>query len=157
MNDCRMRPALAAVLAVLLLAACSKELSVEQHIIGNLRAMEEAAEQGEHFDFMAYVSTSFTGQYASMDRRAFHRFMIFQINQNRRLQAQFFPIHVTELSAGQASAQFNLLVTGGSGFLPENGQFFAVKTHWQLQGDDWLLSEADWEVAQLPEALPARK
>jgi hypothetical protein len=152
-----MRPVLAAVFAVLLLTACSKELSVEQHIIANLRAMEEAAEQGEHFDFMAYVSASFTGQYASMDRRAFHRFMIFQINQNRRLHAQFFPIHVTELTTDQASAQFNLLVTGGSGLLPESGQFFAVKTHWQLQGGDWLLSEADWEVAQLPEASPARK
>ncbi len=152
-----MRPVLAVAFAVLLLAACGKELSVEQHIIGNLRAMEEAAEQGEHFDFMDYVSESFTGQYASMDRRAFHRFMIFQINQNRRLHAQFFPIYVTELTAGQALAQFNLLVTGGAGFLPESGQFFDVKTRWQLQGDDWLLSEADWEVAQLPEASPARK
>ncbi len=146
-----MRLALIAALAVLLLAACSEDLSVEQHVITNLRAMEEAAEQGEHFDFMAYVSESFAGQYASMDRRAFHRFMIFQISQNRRLHAQFFPIRVLELSEGQASAHFKLLVTGGSGLLPESGQLFDVKTRWLLEGGDWLLSEADWETARLPD------
>ncbi len=146
-----MRLALIAALAVLLLAACSEDLSVEQHVITNLRAMEEAAEQGEHFDFMAYVSESFAGQYASMDRRAFRRFMIFQISQNRRLHAQFFPIRVLELSEGQASAHFKLLVTGGSGLLPESGQLFDVKTRWLLEGGDWLLSEADWETARLPD------
>lgn len=143
--------ALAVALAVLLLPACSKELSVEQHIISRLRAMEEAAEQGEHFEFMAYVAESFAGQYGSMDRRAFHRFMIFQINQKRRLHAQFFPIRVQEQTEDLASAQFNLLVTGGAGLLPDSGQLFAVKTHWQLQSGEWLLTEADWEAAQLPE------
>ena len=96
-----MRLVLAAALSVFLLAACKENLSVEQHIIANLRAMEEAAEQGEHFEFMAYVSESFSGQYASMDRRAFHRFMIFQLNQKRRLHAQFFPIRVQEVSEQQ--------------------------------------------------------
>jgi len=146
-----MRLVLAAALSVLLLAACKENLSVEQHIIANLRAMEEAAEQGEHFEFMAYVSESFSGQYASMDRRSFHRFMIFQLNQKRRLHAQFFPIRVQEVSEQQASAQFGLLVTGGNGLLPDSGQFFNVKTNWVLEDGDWLLSTADWEVARLPD------
>jgi len=146
-----MRFVLAAALSVLLLAACKENLSVEQHIIANLRAMEDAAEQGEHFEFMAYVSESFSGQYASMDRRAFHRFMIFQLNQKRRLHAQFFPIRVQEVSEQQALAQFGLLVTGGNGLLPESGQFFNVKTNWVLEDGDWLLNTADWEVARLPD------
>jgi len=146
-----MRLVLAAALSVLLLAACKENLSVEQHIIANLRAMEDAAEQGEHFEFMAYVSESFSGQYASMDRRAFHRFMIFQLNQKRRLHAQFFPIRVQEVSEQQALAQFGLLVTGGNGLLPESGQFFNVKTNWVLEDGDWLLNTADWEVARLPD------
>ena len=50
-----------------------------------------AAEEGQHLEFMTYVADSFGAQQGSMDRREFHRFMIFQINQNRRLQAQFFP------------------------------------------------------------------
>ena len=146
-----MRIARCIALAGLLLAACSENLSVEQQIIATLRIMEEAAEQGEHFDFMDHVSDSFGGQQGSMDRRAFHRFMIFQINQNRRLQAQFFPIHVQDTGDDRASAHFRLLVTGGAGFLPERGQFFEVETHWQLDGGDWMLIRADWEPVQLPE------
>ena len=142
---------MAGVLFVLLLAACNEDLSVEQHIIANLRAMETAAEQGEHLEFMAYVADSFQGQYGSMDRRAFHRFMIFQINQNRRLHAQFFPIHVQETEPAQAQAQFNLLVTGGGGLLPENGQLFTVETQWLLTDENWELSGADWEAARIPE------
>jgi len=152
-----MRLALVAALSVFLLAACSKKLSVEQQVIANLRAMETAAEQGEHFDFMEYVAESFTAQYASMDRRGFHRFMIFQINQNRRLYAQFFPIRVQEISATQASAGFNLLVTGGAGLLPETGQLFEVKTTWQLEDGEWLLSSADWEIAQLPDVAKVKQ
>ncbi len=152
-----MRLALSAVLAALLLTACGEKLSVEQQIIATLQAMEEAAEQGEHFEFMAYVADSFGGQYGSMDRREFHRFMIFQINQNRRLHAQFFPIYVQETDKNQASAHFKLLVTGGAGLLPESGRLFEVETQWLLDGSDWLLEKADWEAVQLPDIPSGKK
>ncbi len=116
-----------------------------------LRSMEDAAEAGEHFEFMDHVADSFDGQQGSMDRREFHRFMVFQINQNRRLYAQFFPIHVRELDTDKAFAQFRLLVTGGGSLLPDRGQLFEVETHWVRDGSDWLLEKADWEAVQLPE------
>ena len=145
------------ILSGLLLNACGKQFSVEQHIIANLEHMEAAAEDGRHLDFMGYVAKNFGGQYGSMDRREFHRFMIFQINENRRLHATFFPILVrqdpqdngNEISA--ASAQFRLLVTGGGGLLPERGQLFEVKTNWILESGDWLLLSADWETVRMPE------
>jgi len=146
-----MRLVLSVVLASLLLTACSEKLSVEQHIIATLQLMEEAAEQGEHFEFMGYVADSFGGQYGSMDRREFHRFMIFQINQNRRLHAQFFPIYVQEIDKNQASAHFKLLVTGGAGLLPESGRLFEVETQWLRDGSEWMLDKADWEAVQLPD------
>jgi len=135
----------------LLLTACGEKLSVEQQVIATLRNMEYAAEEGQHLEFMGYVSDSFSGQQGSMDRREFHRFMIFQINQNRRLQAQFFPIYVRESGADMASAHFKLLVTGGAGLLPERGQLFEVETQWQRDGGDWLLHGADWQPVQLPD------
>jgi len=144
------------VLASLLLVACTEHLSVEQQIIATLQVMEEAAEQGQHLDFIGHVAGSFSGQQGSMDRRAFHRFMIFQINQNRRLHAQFFPIYVKESGEEKASAHFRLLVTGGAGLLPESGQLFDVETDWILDGDDWLLEKAAWQVVQLPDELPGR-
>ena len=146
-----MRLATSLVIAVLLLAACSDELTVEQQVIATLRNMEYAAEEGQHLEFMTYVADSFGAQQGSMDRREFHRFMIFQINQNRRLQAQFFPIFVTETDENTASAHFRILVTGGAGLLPESGQLFEVETSWLRDGGDWDLTEADWEPVYLPD------
>ncbi len=146
-----MRFALSIAFAILILAACGKSLSVEQQIIASLKAMEDAAEKGEHFEFMGHVADSFEGQYGSMDRREFHRFMIFQMSQNRRLYMQFFPIHVQETGPGQAAAQFNLLVTGGAGLLPDSGQLFEVETQWLLEANDWTLQKADWNAVRLPE------
>jgi len=144
-----MRWAFAVVLSALLLTGCREEPSVEQQVIASLEHMEQSAEEGRHLEFMSYVAEDFSGQYGGMDRREFHRFMIFQMNENRRLHAQLFPIHVKETGEGQASAHFNILVTGGGGLLPDRGQLFEVETDWSRDGNDWLLSKADWEPVDL--------
>ncbi len=151
-----MRIMIGVVLAVLLLAGCSEELSVEQQVIATLENMEQSAEEGKHFDFIGYVADDFSGQSGFMDRREFHRFMLLQMNENRRLRAQFFPIHVQENGQAGASAQFNVLITGGGGLLPERGQLFAVETDWIRDGGDWLLSKADWEPVDLPQPPAGR-
>jgi len=132
------------------LVSCGEKLTVEQQVIATLRNMESAAEEGRHLDFMENIADDFSAQQGSMGRLEFHRFMIFQINQHRRLQAQFFPIYVTETGEDSASAHFKLLVTGGAGLLPDSGQLFEVETEWERDGGDWLLSGADWEPVQLP-------
>jgi hypothetical protein len=137
------------MLILLLAAGCSEKLSVEQQIIATIRNMETAAEDGEHLEFMGFISKSFTAQQGSMNRSEFHRFMIFQINQNRRLQAQIFPIYVQETGVDRAAANFRILVTGGAGLLPERGQLYEVETHWLSDGSDWELEKADWVVASL--------
>ena len=158
-----MRFVLSTILTVGLLAACSEKLTVEQQIIATLRNMEYAAEEGQHLSFMGHVAETFAGRQGSMDRREFHRFMIFQMNENRRLHATFFPIHVREDSQkieneidgtsgrARASARFRLLVTGGGGLLPDRGQLFEVNTNWILENGDWLLLSADWEPVRMPE------
>ena len=146
-----MRTTISVFLTVLLLTACAEELSIDQQIIASLRKMEIAAEAGEHFEFISYVADSFSGQQGTMDRREFHRFMIFQINKNRRLQAQFFPIYVKETGEDMASAHFRILVTGGGGLLPDRGQLFDVETHWLRDGSDWNLDKADWKTVRLPD------
>jgi hypothetical protein len=146
-----MKAVFSLALALLLVAACGEKLTVEQQVIATLRNMEAAAEDGRHLDFIENISDSFSSQQGSMDRREFHRFMIFQINQHRRLQAQFFPIYVSETGKNTASAHFKLLVTGGAGLLPESGQLFEVETAWLRSGGDWLLNSADWEPVRLPD------
>lgn len=141
--------ALTVILTGMLLTACGEELSVEQQVIATLESMEQSAEEGRHLDFMSHVADDFSGQYGGMDRRGFHRFMIFQMSENRRLQAQLFPIRVRENNNAGASASFKILVTGGAGLLPDRGQLFAVKTDWVRDGSDWLLSVAEWEPVDL--------
>lgn len=150
-----MRPWLLATLCGSLLAGCGAELTVEQQVIATIRNMEVAAEDGEHFEFMTFVAETLQAQNGSMDRNAFHRFMIFQINQHRRLQAKFFPIHVRELGEGRASANFHVVVTGGGGLLPDSGQVYQVETGWIRDGDDWLLEQAEWQPARLPDVPSA--
>lgn len=152
-----MRLVLSAILVFGLLAGCGKELTVEQQVIATILNMEYAAEEGQHLEFMAYIADTFEGQQGTMDRREFHRFMVFQINQNRRLQAQLFPINVRETSEQGATANFKVLVTGGAGLLPDSGQFFEVETLWVRDGGDWLLNGADWEAVRLPDSLPGTK
>ena len=152
-----MRLALNAVLLVGLLLACSEELTVEQQIIATLRNMEAAAEEGQHLDFMAYVADSFDGQNSSMGRREFHRFMLFQINQKRRLHAQIFPVHVQESGDDQATADFKILVTGGAGLIPDSGQLFEVDTIWLNSGGEWLLEKASWVPVRLPDVPALRE
>lgn len=137
------------LLSVLCLTGCGESLTVEQQVIATLRNMEAAAENGEHFEFMAYVADNFDAQQGEMDRRAFHRFMIFQMNQHRRLRSQLFPIRVNEISAELANAEFRVLVTGGGGLLPESGQLFDVVTQWLREDGDWMLSRATWEAVYL--------
>ena len=144
-----MKQLLVALLVSVLALGCSDERTVDQQIIATLESMEIAAEDGQHLDFMGYVAESFSGQQGSMERRDFHRFMLFQMNQNRRLEARFFPIEVQAQSESSASAAFNMLITGGSGLLPERGQLFEVKTSWVKQGSDWLLVEANWQAVRL--------
>jgi len=146
-----MKSALGIALIVLSLLSCGQKLTVEQQVIATLRNMESAAEEGRHLDFMENVADDFSARQGAMGRLEFHRFMIFQINQHRRLQAQFFPIFVTETGADSASAHFKLLVTGGAGLLPESGQLFDVETGWIRDGGDWLLASADWEPVNLPD------
>ena len=38
-----------------------------------------------------------------------------------------------------------VLLTGGAGWLPEQGSVYRVETGWRRSGDDWLLTSARWE------------
>ncbi len=128
----------------LLPASCSEELTLEQQIIGTINEMELLAEEGDRRGFMRMVAEDFQGQLGVLDKRGFQRFMIMQWNVNRRLHFQLGPIHVRPVVDEMAEAEFSGLVTGGTGFLPERGQFFQFQTRWIRDGSNWLLAAAEW-------------
>ena len=134
-----------ACLLALLLASCAEELTLEQQIIGTINEMEAFAEAGERRSFMAMVTEDFSGQLKTLTKEEFRRFMILQWNVNLRLHAALGPIHVRSLGEGMAVADFNGLITGGRGWIPERGQLYKFRTTWLLNGSDWLLATAQWE------------
>ena len=130
--------------AVLGLVACAPGGTVAEQIEANIAAMEAAGEAGERGAFMDFVADGFEAQEGGMTRDDFRRFLFLQFNQQRRIRAQLFPITVVEQGPNLAEARFNVLVTGGAGLIPDDGQLFSVRTAWVLEGGDWLLWRADW-------------
>ena len=129
---------------VLCLSACGPSGSVAEQIEAAIAAMEAAGEAGERGAFMEHVADGFEAQEGRMTRDDFRRFLFLQFNQQRRIRAQLFPITVEEQGPNLAEASFNVLVTGGAGLIPDDGQLFSVRTAWVLEGGDWLLWRADW-------------
>jgi hypothetical protein len=135
------------------LSACSQPLTVEQRIIASIRTMEAKIEAGERRPFMEHIAEDFTGQGGLMTRDQVRAMVIFQLNRHKRLQAQLFPIHVTESAGNTAVASFRALVTGGPKWIPESGQVFDFETHWRLVDDEWYLYAANWTPVVLDEVL----
>jgi hypothetical protein len=136
------------------LVACGQAPTTEQQIISVIREMETRIEAAERRPFMSHVAEDFSGQGGSLNRNELNRLVIYQLNEYRRLNAQLFPIRVSETGEGTAGAQFRALVTGGENLIPDSGQFYDFDTHWKLVGDEWLLVSADWDPVPLDEVLP---
>jgi hypothetical protein len=133
------------------LAACDKPLTVEQRVIATIRDMEARIEAGERRAFMAHVAEDFTGQREVMTRDQVNAMVLFQLNRHKRLQAQLFPIRVTETGPDSASATFRALITGGPNWIPENGKVVDFDTRWTLVDDEWMLRSANWTPVALDE------
>lgn len=138
---------------LLMLAACSPELTVQQRLIANIRTMETHIEAGERRPFMNFVTEDFQAQGGQMGREQLNAFVLLQLRQHQALHAQLFPIQVSQDSATTAQARFRALVTGGPGWLPDSGQLFQITTGWRLEDDQWLMNSASWEPVYLEDVL----
>jgi len=143
------------LLALLLpvMGGCNQPLTVEQRVIATIRDMEARIEAGERRAFMAHIADDFKGQHEAMTRDQVRAMVLFQLNRHKSLQAQLFPIRVTDLGDQKASAVFRALVTGGPNWIPESGQVFDFDTQWRMVDDEWMLTSASWTPVALDEAL----
>ena len=138
-------PLLVAVLLIAAFSACSPPLTVSQQIIAAIREMETRIENGERRPFMDHVAEDFSGQNGQLNRQELRGLVIYQLNRHQRLHAQLFPISVTETSEETASAEFRALITGGPGWIPDQGQLYDFETLWRYEGGEWKLTYAVWK------------
>ena len=138
-------PFLLAILLIAAFSACSPPLTVSQQVIAAIREMETRIENGERRPFMNNVSDDFSGQNGQLNRQELQRLVIYQLNRHQRLHAQLFPISVVETSEETASAKFRALITGGPGWIPDQGQLYDFETLWRYEGGEWQLTSANWD------------
>jgi hypothetical protein len=43
-----------------------------------------------------------------------------------------------------------VVLTGGSGLVPERGRWYKARTGWRRDGSDWMLISVSWENAIAP-------
>jgi len=146
-------PRLVAVLLIAALSACSPPLTVSQQVIAAIREMETRIEDGERRQFIKHVSEDFSGQNGQLNRQQLMGLVIYQLNRHQRLHAQLFPISVNETGEQTASANFRALITGGPGWIPDQGQLYDFETLWRYQGGEWKLTSANWNPVPLDEIL----
>jgi hypothetical protein len=138
--------ALIAAVLLFALAGCSGDRP-EDRIRRAIAVMEDAAEQGRWLQLAEYVAEDFQGLDGQFDRRQFIAFLTLQSRRYQRLDATLLPIEVDYDGGNFAEARFQVLVTGGEGLLPMDGELYAVQTTWIAEGGDWRLWRADWRPA----------
>jgi hypothetical protein len=135
----------ATICSMVLLPACSSDLSMEQQVIATIRNMEAHIEAGERGDFMDFVAEDFYGQDGEFNHDQLNAMLLYQLRRHKRVHAQLMPVTVQPAGVDEAEARFQLLLTGGEGWLPETGQLYEVVSIWQERDGEWHLRSAQWQ------------
>ena len=124
------------------LYGCAKTPN-EQLLREAIDAMQAAGEARDVGAFMAFVSDDFSGQNASMDRRALAAYIL-----GIRMRTENIGVTRTKtaitMDGARAKVELALLVTDGGKLLPAQGQFVSAQTQWRFSGGAWQLASANW-------------
>ena len=132
------------------LAGCHRT-PAEQVIRDTIDAMHQAGEKHDFDGVIAPMADDFAARYddneLNADRKDFKRYLtLLQMQEGGSLHATLGPITVALQGTDRATADFTMLVTGGNGLLPSDGQLQQVRTGWRLDGSKWELISAEWKA-----------
>ncbi len=124
--------------------ACSKP-APEQALRESIQQLEQAAIAKDGSAFFEYFADDFSGS-GRLDRDNFRRYVQLIWLQNKDIGVQMGPLDV-KLMEDRATVNFTVALSGGPGFIPDQGQIYQVQTGWRLDGDEWRLISATWKPA----------
>jgi hypothetical protein len=123
-------------------SGCAKP-PTERLLLEAIDAMQAAGEARDVAALMDFVSDDFSGQNASMDRRALAAYMMGIRMRTENIGVTRTKTRVT-MDGDRAKVEFGLLVTDGGKILPAQGQFVSAQTQWRYVSGDWQLASATW-------------
>jgi hypothetical protein len=129
------------------LSAC-RHTPADQAIRDTIAKMQAAGDKQDVSGVMKPVAEDFAGRgddEINLDRKQLQQFLVLLRMQNGgEVHARLGSITVNLQGTERATADFTMLVTGGSGLIPKDGQMEQVRTGWRLDHGDWKLISADW-------------
>jgi len=133
-------------------AAGCHRTPAEQAIRENIAAMQKAGEQRDIGAVVAPLADDFVGhgdeEGETLDRKSFQRYLTFvQMREGGTIHSTLGPITVALQGSDRATANFTLLITGGEGLIPSDGQMEQVRTGWRLDGSKWQMISAEWKAS----------
>lgn len=139
--------ALLVVLAVLagLLAGCSAPLPDEEKIRQRLDGMVDGLAERNARAVLAPLADDFSADTWNLDPRGARLLLEREMRAHQRLRARIHDFSAELHGDDRASAEFRVILTGGSGLIPERGRWYRVRTGWRREGSDWMMISASWE------------
>jgi hypothetical protein len=143
---------LAGACAIVLCAVSACHRTPPEQIIRDTIAQMQAAGEKQEIDgVMAPVAEDFAGRgddEINLDRKTLVQFLtVLRMQHGGALHATLGPITVALQGTDRATADFTMLVTGGHGVIPHDGQLEDIRTGWRLDGGHWKLISAEWKAA----------
>jgi hypothetical protein len=127
------------------LAGCTKPPE-EERLRTAIAAMQAAAEARQPGDVVEYVSADFAGSHG-LDREQLRRLLQAQMFGKSTVGVTIGPLDI-DIQGDHAEVRFLLLTTGGGRFLPDQARGYRVDSSWRLEGGDWRVYRASWDVAR---------
>jgi ketosteroid isomerase-like protein len=127
------------------IGACGSPPPDEQRIRERLKAMADALAERDTGAVLAPLADDFIGRSGRFDRRAARLLLMREFNAYERLRARLHGLTIEPQGADRATANFRVILTGGSGLIPSSGRWYEVTTGWRREGSDWLLISASWD------------
>jgi hypothetical protein len=140
-----LRTCVGLLVALFLLAGCSPPSSDEEQIRQRLDDMVQALADRNARAFMAPIAEDFGSETWNLDLRGVRLLLQREMRAHDRLRARLVDVSVQMHGEDRASAEFNAILTGGSGLIPHRGGWYQVRTGWRRDGNDWMLISASWE------------
>ena len=156
MPKSRSRPGFArlagmAIVSLALLVAGCHRTPAEQVIRETIAQMQAAGDKQDIDGVMGPVADDFAGRgddEVNLDRKMLVQFLtLLRMQHGGIVHARLGPITVVLQGTDRATADFTMLVSGGSGMIPHDGQLEQIRTGWRLDGSHWKLISAEWKAS----------